>query len=143
MRCLKRSWLVAVSAALIGVVVPAARGDDDDSSEVYSGAWQLQVEPDDASQDAGAVAFEDAILVAEGYVSSEAFGPYGFAGGAVVESDEDDNVFGSTLTSSSQGTLAMVAQAAGGNISGQLVWQKADGAVMRYNFSGQRMHIDN
>ena len=117
------------------VAAPGARAD-------FAGKWTVTVEPDEDARKAGEKTFEDTLVFEGGKFTSEACKKHGFG---PVEYEEDTRRFGPAKftaepSSDKEGKAKWTGMVTAAEISGDMVWTKKDGTVLRYSFKGEKKH---
>ena len=131
-----RRYSLAISALLFLALAQRARAADP-----FEGTtWHVTVTPDDDARGNGARPFEDNITFKGGKFTSDYFKAKGFD---AIEFDEDSRrgplaAFTANTKSDSNGTAKWTGTTTGSDISGDLVWTKADGTVMNFSFTGEK-----
>ncbi|PYQ12051.1 MAG: hypothetical protein DMH00_06855 [Acidobacteria bacterium] len=99
------------------------------------GIWQVKITPDPDAAAKGEKESEDQLLLRKGRFHSpgcDAFGfgpaPYRTAGGTWMSDTE----------SKTDGRIHWHGEVSGDSISGEMVWTKTDGTVLKYGFTGSR-----
>ena len=102
--------------------------------------WKVTVTPDEDAKGSGEKAFDDTFVFKGGKFTSEKFKAKGFD---AVDYDEDTRrgPLGTVTVnakSDKNGTAKWTATTTGGQLSGDLVWTKADGSVLNYTFTAEK-----
>ena len=102
--------------------------------------WKITVTPDDDARGAGERPFDDTITFRGSKFVSEHFKAKGFD---AAEFDDNANrgtfaTFTANTKSDKNGTAKWTGSTTGPNITGDLVWTKADGTVVNFSFSGEK-----
>jgi hypothetical protein len=102
--------------------------------------WHITVTPDDDARGAGERPFEDDVTFKGGKFISDHFTAKGFA---PVDYDSDTRrgplaAFTVNAKSDTNGTLKWTGTTTGADITGDLVWTKADGSVANFSFTGEK-----
>jgi hypothetical protein len=130
------SRLLMIAGVSMGLGLASLPADAMAGTNAFSGAWTVSFSPDSSAENGGAQAFEDAALFHNDQMSAAAFAMYGFNTVSYALQGDAQDVFTATMTSATHGTLQWAGRKAGGQITGLLVWTKADGSVHRYTFNG-------
>jgi len=132
---MRRVSLILSALLLLSLVRTA------DAKDAYEGTvWHVTVTPDDDARGAGERPFEDTLTFKGGKFISDHFKGQGFD---PVDFDEDSRrgplaAFTANIKSDKNGTAKWTGTTTGADISGDLVWTKADGSVMNFSYTGER-----
>jgi hypothetical protein len=111
------------------------------AKDAFEGStWHITVTPDDDARGAGERPFDDTLTFKAGKFTSEKLAAKGFA---PVDFDEDSRrgplaAFTANTKSDSNGTAKWTGTTTGPDLTGNLVWTKADGSVMNYTFTSAK-----
>jgi hypothetical protein len=125
-----------LSALLVLSLTPFAHAKDP-----FEGTtWHITVTPDDDARGAGERPFDDTLIFKGSKFSSDYFKAKGFD---PIEFDSDTRrgplaAFTANTKSDKNGTAKWTGTTTGPNITGDLVWTKADGTVLNYSFTGDK-----
>lgn len=103
-------------------------------------SWKLDVEPDSMAKDKGEKQFKETLTFADGNITLSApkvgteVSPY-----TVTKSGEKDVTFKAERSSSGQGSSVWTGTVHGKEMEGKMVMTKNDGAVLTYNFKGNKL----
>jgi hypothetical protein len=131
-----RRMTVVVSALLLLSLAQIAHAKDP-----FEGTtWTVTVTPDDDARGNGARPFDDTLIFKGGKFTSETLKAKGFD---PIDFDSDTRrgplaAFTANTKSDKDGTAKWTGTTTGSQISGDLVWTKADGTVLNYSFTGDK-----
>jgi hypothetical protein len=131
-----RRTAIVFSAFLVLVLCHHALAKD-----AFEGStWQVTVTPDDDARGAGERPFDDTLTFKGGKFTSEKLAAKGFA---PVDFDEDSRrgplaAFTANTKSKANGTAKWTGTTTGADLSGDLVWTKADGSVVNFTFTSAK-----
>ena len=131
-----RSLLILIPALLILATTLVARGKDP-----FEGTtWQVTVTPDEDAHGVGERDFADTLTFKGSKFLSEKFKSRGFDAVDVDTDVRQGGIGGFTANTKSEknGTAKWTGTATGAEISGDLVWTKADGSVLNYKYTGEK-----
>jgi len=102
--------------------------------------WHVTVTPDDDAKGAGEHGFDDTLKFKGGKFTSDHFKEKGFD---AVDFDSDTRrgplaAFTVNAKSDQNGSLKWTGTTTGADITGDLVWTKADGSVVNLSFTGEK-----
>jgi hypothetical protein len=102
--------------------------------------WHITVTPDDDARGSGERGFDDTLTFKAGKFTSDTFKAKGFD---AIDFDSDTRrgplaAFTANTKSDSNGTAKWTGTTTGSDISGNLVWTKADGSVVNFSFTGEK-----
>lgn len=125
-----------MSALLLVSLVRIAQAKDAFEGTV----WHVTVTPDDDARGAGERPFEDTLTFKGGKFISDTFKGKGFD---PVDFDEDSRrgplaEYTANIKSDKNGTAKWSGTTTGAEISGDLVWTKADGSVVNFSYTGEK-----
>jgi hypothetical protein len=127
---------LVVSAILVLCLTSLARAKDP-----FEGTtWKVSVTPDDDAKGTGQHAFDDNLTFKGGKFTSDAFKARGFD---AIDFDSDTRrgplaAFTANTKSDQNGTAKWTGTTTGADITGDLVWTKADGSVVNFTFTGEK-----
>ncbi len=109
--------------------------------DAFNGNWKVTISPaDDDAGKAGAKEFKDVLTFKGSLFKSAELEKKGFKP-ATYEEDTRGGVaatFKCEMKSEKAGKAVWKGMSTGADISGELVWTKADGTELRYSFKGEK-----
>jgi len=131
---------IATIAAMVLVLLAAASPALAKKKLNEEGHWTLKVTPDESAVKEGEKAFNDTLILQQGFLRSKystdehAFGtgPYTVKGSEIS----------AQIKSNYEGKMDWSGLWTGDTIAGRVTWTRRDGTVMTYTFSGTRAPVE-
>ena len=133
---MRKTVLLAALAMILSTVAMAGH-----KVAVLDGtSWKVDVEPDSMAKDKGEEKFKETLTFADGKISISA-PKVGFWASlySVSKAGEEDVTFKAERTSAGEGNSVWTGTVHENNIEGKLIFTKNDGAVLTYNFKGNKL----
>jgi len=131
----KLAWMAAIALILSSVAFASPKVAVLDGT-----SWKIDVEPDSMTKDKGEKQFKETLTFADGNVTMSApkvgseASPY-----SVTKAGEKDFTFKAERNSPGEGNSVWTGTIHGNDVEGKLIWTKNDGAVLTYNFKGNKL----
>jgi len=131
----KIAWL-AVFAIVLSTVAIAGH----EVAVLDGTSWKVEVEPDAMAKDKGEKQFAETLTFADGNVSLSSpkvgfeASPY-----SVSKTGEKDWTFKAERANTGEGSSVWTGTIHDNNVAGKLIWTMNDGAVLTYNFAGNKL----
>jgi hypothetical protein len=122
----------ALAAVLLAFVTSSAAAQ----AASFDGYWVISLTPDSSSEQKGAYAFKEQMLIEGGSVTAELFSNYGFAPkSASLLATTPQVKFEAVMAADKFGSLKWtVTVVSSTQTTGTLVWTRNDGVVWNYTF---------
>jgi hypothetical protein len=131
---LRRS--LSLAALAVAVTASAALAVD-----AFKGSWKMKLEPEPDSQSAGARAMDDTVVFKGDNLVAAKLTAKGWPP-AKCDTDTRGGMglatFTATAKHKSEGTMKWTGSITGSEMKGTMIWTKADGTELRYEFTGSR-----
>ena len=133
--------LAAVPAVVTGRAAEQSLQQETESTDSFTGVWQVKVKPDSAAAQAGKQEFGEMVLFEDGRLTASACAKYGFAP-ATYTLQNNGSAFSATMTLNGE-SLQWSGSLGSNGLSGTVIWSKPTGEVFRYTMSGARFEEDD
>ena len=103
--------------------------------------WRITLNPTKASGKLGEKTYSDSLSFAEKQLSSSMSGQLSFTSAPyTITQDGATWQYKAISKSETNGNRRWVVEVNGDNLSGKMTWTKVDGTVLKYKFTGMRVH---
>ena len=131
------AWALGIAFLLsLGVAAPAWSHDKQSGLDGVS--YEVDVRPDKTAKDKGEKSFHETITFADGKLMTANGARTGFESAkyTLTQIDDHDYTFNAEQDGDDHGKQVWSGTVKGDDIRGKMVWTKADGTVLTYDFHG-------